>query len=160
MKTTYKTLSLAALAVTLMAASPALADMDNANTSNESHQAIHQPMHGSGSSSMMGGETMKHGGYGSMMGNHHKMMSSMMHNGMANGNVDCPYATQANRDLSADDVRNIVEAQLVWRGNKRLKVGKVEASDDGTYLAEILTVDDSLVEQIIVDKNTGAMSRK
>lgn len=171
MKTTLKTLSLAVLAVSAMATSPAFADTKDPIVDNETHQAYHQSMHGDSSSPMMGGSMthgtmMSHSGMGShqgtmgnmMNGNHG--MAAKMYGAMANGNVDCPYATKVDRDLSVDDARNILEAHLVWKDNKRLKVGKVEADGDRTYIAEILTVDNSLVEEITVDKNTGAMSRK
>jgi hypothetical protein len=64
---------------------------------------------------------------------------------------------QGDKDLSADQVRAILEGQIAWTGNKRLKVGAVEQKDEETYVADIVTVDDSLVQQVQVDRNTGAM---
>jgi len=66
-----------------------------------------------------------------------------------NANVD--------RNFSADDVRKILEGHLVWMGHKRLKVGEVKAQDNGALLADINTVDDSLVMRMEVDPKTGAM---
>ena len=162
MKSTFKTLTLALLAVSAMATSPALADMGGTSKSDESHQAIHQSMHGNASSSMMEGSMMgnHHGMMASMMPGNHHAMSAMIHGAQGTRNVDCPYVAQTDRDLSADDARDILEAHLVWRGNKRLKIGKVEASGDEAFTAEILTIDNSLVELITINKNTGAMSRK
>jgi hypothetical protein len=61
-------------------------------------------------------------------------------------------------DLSTDDVRSYFEGQLASGGNKRLKVGKVEALDDNTIEAQIVTVDGSLVESYKVDRHTGAIA--
>lgn len=61
------------------------------------------------------------------------------------------------KDLSAEQVKDILQGHIAWNGNKRLKVGKVEKKDDDTYLAEIVTVDNSLVQTIAVDRNSGAM---
>jgi hypothetical protein len=61
-------------------------------------------------------------------------------------------------DLSADDVRSYFEGQLAAEGNKRLKVGKVEALDDNTIEAQIVNVDGSLVETYKVDRHTGAIA--
>jgi hypothetical protein len=61
-------------------------------------------------------------------------------------------------DLSTDDVRSYFEGQLSAQGNQRLKVGKVEALDDNTIEAQIVTVDGSLVETYKVDRHTGAIA--
>ncbi len=60
--------------------------------------------------------------------------------------------------LSIEDVRVFFERQLAAEGNKRLKVGKVEVLDDHTIAAQIVTVDDSLVESYEVDRHTGVVS--
>ena len=60
--------------------------------------------------------------------------------------------------LSTDDVRGFLERHLEALGNERLKVGKVEAVDDNTITAEIVTLDDSLVESFEVDRHTGLIS--
>jgi hypothetical protein len=61
------------------------------------------------------------------------------------------------KDLSAEQVKDILQGHIAWTGNKRVKVGKIEKKDDETYLAEIVTVDNSLVQKIAVDRNSGAM---
>jgi len=63
----------------------------------------------------------------------------------------------ANRDLDLTEsqVKTLVEARLIMRGNDRLKLGKVAKKDDQTYLVDIVTVDDSLVRQVEIDKDTG-----
>jgi hypothetical protein len=60
--------------------------------------------------------------------------------------------------LSTDDVRGFLQRHLEALGNERLKVGKVEALDDDTITADIVTVDDSLVERFAVDRHTGLIS--
>jgi hypothetical protein len=63
------------------------------------------------------------------------------------------------QDLTADQVKTILEHRLQHYGNHRLRVGKVEAQDDDSIIAEIETVDGSLVEQFLVDRHTGQMQR-
>lgn len=58
-------------------------------------------------------------------------------------------------DLSAEEARTLVEARLIMRGNDRLKVGKVSEKDSDTYLVDIVTVDESLVRQIEIDRDSG-----
>jgi hypothetical protein len=60
-----------------------------------------------------------------------------------------------NLDLSADEAKTLVAARLIMRGNDRLKVGQVTEQDENTYLVDIVTVDDSLVRQVTVDRNNG-----
>ncbi len=59
-------------------------------------------------------------------------------------------------DLDVDDVRKIIEGRLVMHGNDRMKAGKIEILDDDTIVAEIVTVDDSLVFKLAFDRKTGA----
>jgi hypothetical protein len=62
-----------------------------------------------------------------------------------------------NMDLTADDVRHFLEHRLEMHGNKRLKVGEVNEADDDKIIADITTVDDSLVQRLEVDRHTGKM---
>ena len=98
-------------------------------------------MHGE----MMGraGDPGMHGG---MMG------GSGMHGGMC-----AMMMAQGDKELSAEQVRAILAGQIAWTGNKRLKVGTVEQTDEESYVADIVTVDDSLVQKVEVDRRTGAM---
>ena len=59
-------------------------------------------------------------------------------------------------NLSVDEVRTYLAAQLDRLGNKRLKVGDIK-SDDGTITADVVTIDDSLVQRLKVDRHTGAI---
>lgn len=60
-------------------------------------------------------------------------------------------------DLTAKDVKHMMEHRLAWRGNPNVKVGKVEEQDDDTIIAEIVTQEGSLVERMKVDRHTGMM---
>lgn len=106
--------------------------------------------HGPGYGGQMGG------GQGPMGGGYH--MKGHGGYGMRDGSgprADCPTGRTLDKPLTVEDVRAKFEKRLEWRGNKNLKVGKVEEKDDKTIVAEIVTVDDSLVRRIEVDKLTG-----
>ena len=61
----------------------------------------------------------------------------------------------AGQDLSADDVRKMLERHLVWLGNERLKLGEVKQKDDDTIVADIVTLDDSLVRRLEFNRHGG-----
>ena len=60
-------------------------------------------------------------------------------------------------EMTPERVRTFLEERLEQHGNPRLKLGEVAEQDEGTIVAEILTVDDSLVQRLAVDRATGAM---
>jgi hypothetical protein len=59
-------------------------------------------------------------------------------------------------NLSIEDVSGYLTVQLDQLGNKRLKLGEVK-SEDGTITADIVTVDNSLVQRLKVNRHTGAI---
>ena len=59
-------------------------------------------------------------------------------------------------NLSVEDVRGYLDWRLERLGNKRLKVGDVKA-DKGTIVADVVTVDNSLVQRLKIDRSTGAI---
>lgn len=61
--------------------------------------------------------------------------------------------------LSPDDVRHFLEHRLERQGNNRLKVGDVKEADEDTIVADIVTVDGSLVDRLSVDRHAGTMQR-
>ena len=75
--------------------------------------------------------------------------------GMMKGKGKFGRAMDRDLDLTSDEARTLVEARLIMRGNDRLKVGQVTEKDDDTYLVEIITVDNSLVRQVEVDRDNG-----
>lgn len=107
---------------------------------------------GYGHGQMMGPGMMGPGaGYG-MMGPGHG-------SGFGGGFGPCnqqPGAAAAE-DIDADAVKARLERWLAVRGNDRLKLGKIEEVDDDVITAEIMTVDDSLVRKLTIDRHTGWM---
>ena len=59
-------------------------------------------------------------------------------------------------NLSAEDVRGHLAVQLNRLNNKRLKVGDIKV-DDGTITADVVTVDNSLVQRLKVNRHNGAI---
>jgi hypothetical protein len=59
-------------------------------------------------------------------------------------------------NLSVEDVRGYLTVQLNRLNNKRLKVGDIKV-DDGTITADVVTVDNSLVQRLKVNRHTGAI---
>lgn len=90
---------------------------------------------------------MMEGGHG-MMGHRHGMMMEMM-GGPNDASVD--------KQLSADDVRAIITGHLIEHGNRRLKVGNVVEQDKDKVVADVVTVDNSLVHKVEVDRHNGRM---
>jgi len=111
-------------------------------------------MPGGGGSGMMG-QQMGRGMMGSdMMG---MMDSGMMQGGMRSG-AGALFGSRVTppMNLSVDDVRGYLGLQLTRLNIKRLKVGDVQ-SDDDTITADVVTVDNSLVQRLKVDRHTGAI---
>ena len=134
--------------------------------------ALAQGMMGGSGQGMMGrgmmhGDTMGHGMQGGMMC---PMMggmmqgsvtgSGMMGHGMMGGagGMGALFGSRVvpTMNLSVDDVRAYLTAQLDRLGNKRLKVGNINA-DGGFVTADIATVDNSLVQRVKVNRSTGAI---
>lgn len=90
---------------------------------------------------------------GGMMG--HEMMEL----GMIRGRMGTLFGSRVTpvMNLSVDDVRGYLAPQLERLDNKRLKIGNIN-SGDGTITAEIVTVDNSLVQRLKVDRHTGAIT--
>ena len=108
-------------------------------------------------------------GPGMMQGHHGRMgqmgpgmmQGGMMQGGMMQGGMGtaaAPFGTRVTptMNLSVEDVRSYLDAQLERLNNKRLKVGDVKAND-GTITADIVTVDNSLVQRLKINRRTGAI---
>ena len=90
-----------------------------------------------------------------------EMMRGMMGAGAMPGMPmgPCPMAPgMRSHDLTADEVREILEGMVAWSGHRRLEVGKIDEGDPATLLADIQTVDGSLVERLRIDRRTGQMT--
>lgn len=99
-------------------------------------------------------------GYGGMMGPGYSGMMGHGYGmaGQVYGNAPCGQAAaQTDQDLDIGDVQTRLERWLAMQGNDRLKLGKIEAVDDDTITAEIVTVDESLVRKLAVDRHSGQM---
>lgn len=64
-------------------------------------------------------------------------------------------AKNTDRQLTAEQVKTLMSARLIRRGNERLKVGAVTAGENDTYTVEIMTIDDSLVKNLTISTKTG-----
>ncbi len=139
--------------------------------------AIAQGMMGGPGPGMMGGGQGAMGGAMMQGGTDRGMMrGGMMGRGMMHDETMCPMMggmmegrmsggtgglfgsrVVPTMNLSVDDVRGYLTAQIDRLGNKRLKVGNVNA-DSGTITAEVVTVDNSLVQRMTVDRSTGTIA--
>lgn len=71
-------------------------------------------------------------------------------------NPGCPFnAASIDRQFTTDDVKKIIEGNLVWSGGKNLKVGEIKEKDEKTIAATIVTKDGSLVRTLEFDRATG-----
>lgn len=145
MKRKTLTLTAAATAIALITAFTALPSMAHGPEGAAGQTGT--DIMGSG---IMGGGIMG----GSIMGG---MMSGISYGHPGGGIIGGMMGHQdRNQNLSVDDVRKLLDGMLVMQGNDRLKTGKIEAADDKTIVAEIVTVDGSLVQKIEFDSKTGA----
>ena len=136
MKKNAKTLLAGLLAASLMGAGSAVAH----SVGNQGQAMPMYPQMGPGQMTMPG-----------MMG-----PGMMMAPGMPGAN-GFPCANQvADKDLTANDVRSILDGHLQRMGHARLTVGDVTKTDDD-YLAEVTTKEGSLVWRLKLDAKTGTM---
>ncbi len=63
----------------------------------------------------------------------------------------------AGHELTVDEARSGLERWIAQNGNPRLKLGNVGEKDDRTITAEIVTVDNSLVQKLDIDRRTGTV---
>ncbi|MBI2586416.1 MAG: hypothetical protein HYW28_11205 [Rhodospirillales bacterium] len=117
------------------------------------------PGYGMGMGHGMMGQGMGQGMGPGMMGQ--GMGPGMMGQGsgpgqQAFGPGNCPgLAAAQGQEPTVDSVTKFLEGRLAHWGNERLKLGKVEATDDKTITGEIVTKDGSLVQKFAFDKTTG-----
>ncbi len=122
--------------------------------------------YGHGPGMMMGGGMGYGQGYGMMMGGgmgYGQGSGTMMGYGpggggdsdWCHGNVA---ASGGDLDLSAADVKKNLERYLAWAGNKRLQVGEIKKDGDD-FIADIVTKENSLVERLKIDGDSGFTRR-
>ncbi len=144
----------AALVALLLGTGGALAHQ----TSPQGKSNMGQGMMGQGMTgqAMPGQGMMGQGMAGQGMMGQGMMGQGMPGMGMMGGNMPCQNQA-ADKKLTADDVRAILDGHLKWMGQKRLKVGNVAANAAGALVAEITTLEGSLAWKMEVDPKTGAM---
>jgi len=93
------------------------------------------------------------GGMGSSATESGMNQCSMMH-----GDMGALFGSRVTpvMNLSPEDMRGYLGLQLQRLNNKRLKIGDLR-SDDGTITADIVTVDNSLVQRLKIDRHTGVI---
>ncbi|MBI5043302.1 MAG: hypothetical protein HZC10_05645 [Nitrospirae bacterium] len=98
------------------------------------------------------------GGDGYGMGRGMGMMAGMMGGGGPGfgGPDNCPYhdLTIGAAPITKDEAAAILQNHLKWTRNPNLKLGKITEKETG-FEAEIVTKDNSLVNKIFIDKETG-----
>ena len=110
------------------------------------------PMMGQG---MMGSQMPMMGGYG-MMG-----QMPMMGPGMMGGQMPMMGGWGGmqvlRRDLTADEVKHMMEHRLAWSGNQNVKLGNVSEKEGDVIEVEITDKDGKVVQKLKVDRHTGWM---
>ncbi len=107
---------------------------------------------------MSGSGMMDMGNRGSWSGCHMRPTTGM------GGGSCCPmmqhtgsyYGTSRTEQLTKSDTENMIRDYLYRMGNPNLKQGKVRETDH-EFEVEIVTKDNSLVQKILIDKETGWM---
>lgn len=102
---------------------------------------------------MGGGPGWRHGGYGPCW----RYFQGREGSGPAQSSRATPQ--QQDLKLTTDDVKARMERWLAWRNNPRLKLGDVKEKNADTITADIVTVDNSLVQRFEVNRHTGFMQR-
>jgi hypothetical protein len=76
--------------------------------------------------------------------------------GLQHGQQNAPRYQQPQKPLSENQAREMLENYLQSKNNPNLKLGKIEDKGNA-FEANIVTQNGSLVNKILVDKDTGRM---
>ena len=156
----YKRIAGAAFVAGAILAAAALTSAPATAHERGGHGMGHGMSHGHGMGHDRGMDHDRGMGHGHGMDQGHGMNHGMMGRGGKSGcGRGAIGGSPVDKELSVEDVTKILEGRLAWRGNDRLKVGKVEEKDEKTIIAEIVTVDDSLVKRLEFDRKTGRHRR-
>ncbi|NMG41394.1 hypothetical protein GRZ55_19295 [Chelativorans sp. ZYF759] len=114
---------------------------------------------------MMGGGMQGMMGRCPMMQEMMQGQSKMRHGMMGRGAVQGERAGHGSwlyglpggqpEETTPETARAWLEMQLLQHGNPRLRIGAVERGEDGTVIAEIETVDGSLVQRLAFNRHPG-----
>ena len=86
------------------------------------------------------------------------MNQGAMGQGMMNQGATPMMGMAAAAPLDADHVRPHLEQHLAMMGLPNLMLGSIEAEDDDTLVAEIVTRDGTLVQRLAIDRHSGAVT--
>lgn len=88
---------------------------------------------------------------------HHGMMGRGAVQGERAGHGSWLYGLPGGQpeETTPETARAWLEMQLLQHGNPRLRIGAVERGEDGTVIAEIETVDGSLVQRLAFNRYPG-----
>lgn len=65
----------------------------------------------------------------------------------------------AQAAMTVPQAKAALEQYLAAMGNPRLKLGKVDQTSESTITAEIVTVDNSLVQKLAIDRNNRTIQQ-
>ena len=108
----------------------------------------------------MGSDSSSTGGYGHMGSYGHMGDSGHMGNGYGGISAGSPCGdpnVESAVQINKDEARSLISFQL-RRSNPNLKVGKVAEKEEG-FEVTIVTKENSLVDRLMVEKNTGRIYR-
>lgn len=83
------------------------------------------------------------------------MMGMMRSRGFGPASIYTAYPTVSRRKRRPKPRVGGSSNSLNGRGNQRLKIGQITAEADGTIVAEIVTVDGSLVQKLTFNRYSG-----
>jgi len=114
--------------------------------------------HGQRGQGMMGSRGMMgYGAGGSGMMGHQGMMGRSMMGPKTGWGPSFGDRVVAVKDLTSDDVSHFLLHRLEMHGNKRLMLGDIKQDGNDKIIAEIVTVDGSLVQRLEINRHTGKM---
>ena len=61
----------------------------------------------------------------------------------------------AQEEMTPESVREMLEKILAWHNNPRLRIGEISTAADGSIIAEIVTIDGSLVQKLSFNHYPG-----
>lgn len=115
-----------------------------------------QPPSGGYGGGMMGGGMMGGTMGGGMMGRGAEQSGSPYGQGLAPGTLG---SGASGQDLSAAEVRGLLEQRLHAQGDAGLQVGAVEEKGPDFIVATIVAANGAPVERLVIDRHNGRMQR-
>ena len=114
-----------------------------------------RPWSGMMGQSMMGRGMMRGMPMDAMMYGDHGQLGGMMSGQGIGPGVIYGMPDQPVMEMTPTRVRDWVEQRLAWHDNPRLTLGDITEAEDGSIIAEIVTVDGSLVQRLAFNRYPG-----